>query len=98
MNIKKSCWHIKEDIIENDSVAVIWNWINFINEWIIKENTKLIVWKLLNIWWINFPIKNIFYAMPGLHYVDTEYWNYSIKVADRNNWEQFKYYEENKNN
>jgi len=98
MNNKEISSYIKEDVVENDSIAVKWNWKKFINEWIIRKDTKLKIWELLNIGWVNFPIKDIFFAMPGLHYVDTEHWRYSIEIADKNNWEQFKYYEKTRNN
>ena len=99
MNIDEIGSYVKENIIESDSVAVKWDWERFINEWVIKKDTKLKVWELLNIGWVTFPIKDIFYAMPGLHYVNTKYWNYSIKEAvSWNNFEAYKYYEKTRSN
>jgi hypothetical protein len=83
---------LKEVRISDDLVAIN----KFKPEWIILKNTKLKVWELVNIWWINFTINEIFFRIMWILDITTEEnWFYTFVHPNENNYQAYEFYEKN---
>ena len=85
---------LEEVIINEDTVAIK----NFKAVWIISEKTRLKIWKLINIWWINYTINEISYRITWTLDITTdENWTYYLEEPNQNNFEAYEFYENNWN-